>query len=202
MFDPRGDLIWQRVAVALHRAAHHQLAEVGRLGVTRRNGELGQQDPAELEVDRCPLRHQQRVVACTGVLIGGEDAPHLRSRLEIELLGVEAEPVGLVAGGTGLDAEQDVVGLCLVPPRVMGVVGGEKRCPDTPGDVHEVGEDAALRFQPVVLDLDEEVVFSKDVLVVGGRRHRGIDIAHRLGYAFLPRRIGGEVLRHRATQAA
>ena len=57
-----------------------------------------------LEADIDALGDQQRVVAGLGVV--AEHGAHLRRGLEVELLGVELEPVGVVERRAGLHAQQ------------------------------------------------------------------------------------------------
>ncbi len=60
-----------------------------------------------------------------GVL--GEGAEHLVGGLDVELLGVELEALGVVHAAGGLDAEQDFVRAGVVGGDVVGVVGGDQR---------------------------------------------------------------------------
>ncbi len=131
------------------------------------HGELGQADPAEVDLHIGPFGDEQRVVARLGEL--GEQVPHLPGRLEVVLLALELEPLGVVDGGTGLDAEERVVGDVVLSVGVMAVVGGQQRGPDALGDLDQRGIGLVLRGQPVVLELDEEVVLAEDVLEPGGQ---------------------------------
>ncbi len=107
------------------RAFLHQLAEIGHLGLAGGDRELGQQDLAELELHVRPLGDEEGVVDGTGEPIVGEEPAHLLTGLQIVLRALEPETAGLVAKAPGLDAEQGVVGVVLIPPRVMGVVRGQ-----------------------------------------------------------------------------
>ena len=59
---------------------------------------------AELDLDVGALRDEQRVVA--RLFVVGEQRPHLRRGLQVELVGVELEALGVVERGAGLHAQQ------------------------------------------------------------------------------------------------
>ena len=122
------------------------------------------------------LGDQQRVVAGPRVLVVGEDAPHLCSRADVVAAALEAEAVLVRHESAGLDAQQGVVGLGLVGMGVVAVVGRQQRSADPLGDVHQVGHDLALPSDPVVHQLDVEVLLAEDVLVPGSRRHRRVEV--------------------------
>ena len=77
VLDPLPHLLREWVPVALLGALIDELFQVGDLGLAGGDGELRQEDVAELEVHRGPLGHPQRVVAGTRVLVVGEQGPHL-----------------------------------------------------------------------------------------------------------------------------
>jgi hypothetical protein len=101
------------VAVPLLRTLAHQRLEIGDLRLPGGDLERGQMDLVEVEFHVDPLGDQQRVVTGSRIQVVGEDRPHLCRRLQEELVAVELEPVRLVDGGAGLDAQQHVVGLVL-----------------------------------------------------------------------------------------
>ena len=57
----------------------------------------------------------------------GEQRGHLGGRLHVELVGLEAHPVGRVQVAAGSHAEQDVMRLRLVASDVVEVVGDDQR---------------------------------------------------------------------------
>ena len=57
----------------------------------------------------------------------GELAQHLLGALDVELLRVELEALGVVHAAGGLHAEQDFVGAGVVGGDVVAVVGGDQR---------------------------------------------------------------------------
>ena len=85
------------------------------------------------------------------------------------LLALELEPLGVVDGGTGLNAEEGVVGDVVLTVGVVAVVGGEQRGPDAMGDFDQGRVGLVLGGDPVVLELDEQVVLPEDVLEPGGQ---------------------------------
>ena len=89
---------------------------------------------------------------------------HLRRGLDVVLVPVELEPVGLAHQRAGLHTQQGVVGLVVVLVGVMTVVGGEQRRMKLLSDTYEVGIGPALRANAVILEFDEEVVAPEDVL--------------------------------------
>ena len=95
---------------------------------------------------------------------------HLGGRLEVVLLALELEPLRVVDEGAGLHAQQGVVGHVVLAVGVVAVVGGEQRCPDPLGDLHQRGIGLLLFGESVVLQLDEEVAPAEDVLEAGGQR--------------------------------
>ena len=56
-----------------------------------------------------------------------KSALHLVGGLDVELVGVELEALGVVDAAGGLHAEQDFVGAGVVVAEVVGVVGGDER---------------------------------------------------------------------------
>ena len=127
-----------RVAVAFRGAGERQLAQVRVLVVTGGGREGRQDGVAELDLDVGPLRDQQRVVA--RLFVVGEQAPHLGGRLQVELLAVELQPLGVVGRRRGLDAQQRVVGLGVLARACSGcrwwrAAGspGRRRCATSDG---------------------------------------------------------------------
>ena len=127
-----------------------------------RHRERRQRRGAELDLDVGALGDQQRVVARLGVV--AEEVAHLLRGLQVELVGVELEPLRVVAHRTRLHAEQRVVRFGVVTMHVVAVVGREERRAQLVRDPHELGVHLLLLDQPVVLELDEERVAPEDRL--------------------------------------
>ena len=64
----------------------------------------------------------------------------------------------------GLHAQQRVVRLVILAVHVVRVVGGDERRTDLLGDLDQLRVGVALRRQPVILQLDEQVVLAEDLL--------------------------------------
>src|SRR5438093_10828266 len=92
---------------------------------------------------------------------------HLRRRLEIELVVLEAHPIRFRDNRPGLQTEQDVMGLGVVAPSVVRIVGGDERNSSAPRDPGQALVHARLLLQAMVLNL-EEVVVTKPPLVLTG----------------------------------
>ena len=87
--------------------------------------------------------------------------------LQVVLLAGKPEAVGVAHLGTGLDTKEGVVGPGILPPRVVAVVGSQQRCPEFSGDPLQLGVGPVLLGDPLVLELDEEIVLSEDLLQPG-----------------------------------
>ena len=119
LLDDRRDL-----RVAAPQALLGEAAEVAVGGLSRGNLEARQEwMVVEFQVatlgDAQGVGHRLRVVA--------ELRRHLLGRFQIELVVVEAHALGIGDDGPGLEAEQDVVRLCVLLPRVVRVVGHHQR---------------------------------------------------------------------------
>src|SRR5690606_31395972 len=69
-------------------------------------------------------------------------------------------------------------------------------------DFEQVGHDPALSFDPVILDLDEEIVPSDNVLKLGCRGEGGIEVSHSTLAAFFGGGVGCEQLRYQTTETS
>ncbi len=152
-----------------------------------RHGERGQLGLAELDLDVCALGDEQCVVARLRVV--DEQPAHLRRGLQVELVGVELEPVGVVERGAGLDAQQRGVGFGVLLVRVVRVVRREQWRVQLVRHLHELRVDVALLGQAVVLELDEEgaaseyVLEARRVVACGGVVPRHELLAHQTAEA-------------------
>ena len=162
----------QRGAVALPCALVGEVAQirqrpllVGLAAEPVRHRELGQARLAELDLHVGPLGDEQRVVACLGDV--AEEVAHLGRRLEVVLGALELEAVGVGEEGAGLHAQEGVVRHRVLAVGVVAVVGGQERRVDPAGDLDQLRIRPVLVGDPVVLQLDEEVVPPEDVLQPG-----------------------------------
>ncbi len=185
----------QRRAVAGLGPCQGEVPQVGigplLVGVPRelrRHRELGQGVHAELDLDIGALGDEERVVAGFGEL--GEQGAHLRARLQVVLLPLELEALGIVDQGPCLHAQQGVVGHGVLAVGVVAVVGGEQRGAELAGDTDQRRVGPVLLGQAMVLELHEEVVAPEHVL----------ETARQLEGALLL--VGQQGLQHDATQAS
>ena len=137
--------------------------EVRQQGVTKRDFEVGS------------FGHPQRVV--TRFRQFPEQVAHLTSRLEVVLGAFELEPLRVGDLGAGLDTQEGVVGFAVLAMRVVRVVGGEQRCADLLGDLDQLRVGFDLRRQPVILEFDEQVVLTEDLLQATGLVDRTLFVA-------------------------
>ncbi len=191
--DPLLDLGGQ-LTVATVRPLGDEVAEIAVLVPALRNGEPGQQDLPELQIDRGPFGDEQGVVGSPGITLLREEVAHLARRFQIELLRVETETVLITLVRPGLDAEKHIVGFGLARIRVVAVIRREQRSVDVPGDLEQIVHDLLLGRDPVVLHLDEEVLPAEDILVHAGRLEGGAVVAHLTDVPLFARSVGGQQL--------
>ena len=68
-----------------------------------------------------------------------EQVPHLLGGLQVVLVTLEVEALGVAHERAGLDAQQRVVGQVVLAVGVVAVVGGQERRADPPSDVDQLG---------------------------------------------------------------
>ena len=132
------------------------IAQVGRLGVPLGHLEARQVKLAELHGDVASLGHFDRVR--DRLWIAAERLPHLGFVLEEELLRGEAHALLFVQAGTGLDAQQHVVGAGIVFVEVVHVVGGHQRQIHPLGQLGQAGRHFGQLGYAGLLDLDVDVL--------------------------------------------
>ena len=108
--------------------------------------------------------------------------------LEVEVVGVELEPVGVHQGRAGLDAEQRGVRLGVLGPACSAGRWSRRAGARGRGRGGEVALGAALDVEAVVHELDVDVLLAEDVaqlarglacLVVQAEAQLGLDLARR-----------------------
>ena len=134
----------------------------------------------------------------------GEQGRHLGRRLEVEVVGLEAHPVGLLDHRAGADAQQRVMGLALLPVDVVEVVGRDQRQAHLGAEAEQLLVEPVLVGDLVVLELEEEAVRAQDVRVRARDTPRGLPVVHlqragdlaveARGQADQPRAVLGEVV--------
>ena len=98
----------------------------------------------------------------------GEEAMHLVGGLDVELLRVELEALGVVHAAGGLDAEQDFVGARVLVFDVVRVVGGDERDVEIFFEAEHGLGDGFVGGEVVVLDFEEEVAAAEHGFEVAG----------------------------------
>src|SRR5450759_4310191 len=112
----------------------------------------GQKESSEGQLEIATLGNFQGVGDCLGMAC--KEAAHLIRRLQEEFLRLKSHPLGVVHRRLGLDAEKNLVRLCLRLTDVMDVVGRHERKPQTLAEIGDVAIEIALKRKAMVLDLE------------------------------------------------
>ena len=121
-----------------------------------------------------------------------EQRRHLVAGFHIEFRPRKAHPVGILQGLAGLDAQQHVVHLVVLPPQVVGVVGSHQGDAGLPVQLQKTAVDGLLLGDAVVLQL--QIIISpaeQRVIAQGGLLCSGIIAVHQQAL-HLPRQTGGQ----------
>ena len=92
---------------------------------------------------------------------GLEDVQHLLEILEVEFIRAEAQPLHVSQVFSRVDAQEGVVGVCVVHIHIMDVICRNKGYLQLPGDCRCLGNEPGLLFEFVVLDFDKETVLRR-----------------------------------------
>jgi hypothetical protein len=111
-----------------------------------------------------------------GVELLREEGRHLRRRLEVEGVRLEAEPPGSVDIAAGADAQEDVVRLGLGAVHVVEVVRDHERQPDLRREAEQLLVEPPLERDAMVLELQEEVALAQDLAVLARQPSRGLPV--------------------------
>ncbi len=118
-----------------------------------------------------PLGDQQRGIAgARNVAV--PDRPHLGGRLQEIAVAVELEPVGIRERLAGLYTQQRLVVVRGVAGDVVAVVGGQRRNVERAPDFQQPVTHPAFDGQPVIHQLQEEILGSEDLPPLGGGLQR------------------------------
>ena len=118
--DALDDMRCRRRPVTLLGALHRELAQVRVLVVPFGHRERRQDRLTEIDLDVGALRDEQRVVARVGNF--GEQGAHLGRALDVEVVAVELEALGIALQRAGLHAQQRIVRFRVFFVRVVAVV--------------------------------------------------------------------------------
>ena len=145
-----------------------------------------------VEAEVAPLADGHGVLQRRGVV--AEALPHLRGGLEVVLgaVGHLARLGPLLPRGLHLDAEEDVVGVEVLLPEEVDVVGGHEGDARLPVDVEDLAVHLLLLGQSLVLHLEEVVALAEDVLELQGRAERLLGLAAQELLGHLAAEAGGQ----------
>ena len=96
-----------------------------------------------------------------------EHLRHLRRGLEIKLVGRELHAMRVAHGLAGLNAQQDFLRVRVVVMQIVAIVGGHQRNSGFFRQPHQFRVHAFLDFQPLILNLQEEIVLCRKYRAAG-----------------------------------
>ena len=149
-------------AVACPEATLAQLPQIGGGVVPLRQLELRQVILAEGEVKLAPVGNALGVLH--GIGIPGKQRFHLLRGAEIEIPRLIAHAIFIVNGLAGLDAQQHVMALGVLPAQIVGVVGADQGNARLLVQAQQAPVHRGLLGNAVVLKLQIEVVPAQDLL--------------------------------------
>ena len=97
-----------------------------------------------------------------------KDAIHFVMALDEKSGALELHAVGVLDGLAGLYAQHHILGMRVVFAEVVAVIGRDHRQAEFLFQPEQVGVNAMLLLQALILDLEKEIVFAEDVAI--GRR--------------------------------
>ena len=134
----------------------------------------GQLVALHVQVQLTHFRDQQGVFQRLALVDLAEGRPHLLRRRQV-IAGVGHPHTVLVRlARPGLDAQQGVVRVVIALMHVVYVVGGQQRRAEPLAILHQPAIDLAQFRDVVMLQLQEEVLAAKDVLVPADKLARGL----------------------------
>ena len=167
-FPDHGQLVFQLpvvggvLAVARPEATLAQLPQIGGGVVPLRQLELRQVILAEGEVKLAPVGNALGVFH--GIGITGEQLLHLLRGADVEIPRLIAHTVLVVHGFSGLDAQQHVVALGVLLPKIVGVVGADQGNARLLVQAQQAPVHRGLLGNAVILKLQIEVALAQNVL--------------------------------------
>ena len=93
-----------------------------------------------------------------GLLVPGEQGRHFRLTLDIELLGLELHPAGIVHGFLHLDAHEHILHGRILFADIVGIVGDHHGKTGLPSNSPQTAVDPRLLLQPVILHLQIKMI--------------------------------------------
>ena len=158
--------------VALGQTDRGDVAQIRLLGVAVGHLVLREQRSRTGNLELAALGHLEGVAHRLRHAV--EQAQHVGLVLEVELLAVEAQAVGVGQALAGADTDQHVLGARVVAAGVVHVVGGHQRNLGAARHFDERPVDGCLFPQPVILQLQVEVARPEQIAIadrqIGGLR--------------------------------
>src|SRR5262249_9374763 len=143
------------------------LRKVGVDRIARRNCEFRKRILNLLKVETTTFSDLDALIEDEGKL--AEYAVHFFSRFEVELIRVKLHPVWIVDSFSRLDTQQNVMGPAVILLHVVTVVGCDRANSGAFRDLQHIGDDFALFFEAVIVDLQKETVSAEDVQIFASR---------------------------------
>ncbi len=144
-----------------------EVPEILLCGTASRNIILREVEPAEFKPDMTPVHDPHGIFQSFRIL--PKQKFHFLRGFQVELRSFKAEPVGILYGLSGLDAEQDIMGIGILPVDIVHVIGRDQRNAGFPADPNQPFIDLSLGRQSVVLQFQIKGSLSKNpVQAVGG----------------------------------
>ena len=155
------------IAVETAQPGLGQVAQVSFGRVASRDLDLGQVKARGIEIDVTPLGDDQGVAQRLGQV--GKQSSHLCRAFQVVAVVIHPEPRRISHGLAGLNAQQHFMGMSLVTPHIVGIVGSHQRDPHLAAHLHQRAVDCPHLGNVVVLELQEKAVGPKDVAIpLGG----------------------------------
>ena len=151
------------VRIVARKAVVTKLVQVCPGIIPLRHREVRQLCFAEFNGDIAAIRNFLRIVQ--GFLCVREELSHLFLALDIELSARIAHPVLIADLFSCLNAEKNIVCLCVICKRIMAVIGRDHRNIQLPRQLKNPCNGSLLVRIAVVLQLQEEISLSENILV-------------------------------------
>ena len=150
--------------VPFRQALHGEMPQVPvRVGKTLGNIEVWKQGAGLGDLGFAALGNADRVGDSFGVV--GEERRHFVPGFKVELLPFKFElALGVVPLVLGADTEEQILGHRVLPFQVVYIVGGHQGDSGPPGNFGNNRDYPFLGFDPVILNLQIEVVLPKEIV--------------------------------------
>ena len=178
MLQPAQSLQFAQHVQALGKALARDVLEVVGQRIAGGHFELRERDRELFPGEHCsarrspacaPARARSRMKTCA----------ISAAALHEKLIAMKLQPVGVVDRLAGLDADHHVLRVRIVLAQIVAVVGRHQRQTKVLFQLQQVGLNALLFGNTLVLDLEIEIALAEDVGVAGGRLAGGVVLPFR-----------------------